>query len=407
MTIAELRGKLSSEVTQKEDLLTSSVFGTLKNIDRQVGLGGFLNLVGIELAPDELENAEFRFWEKMLDRTEPDVSIRTASTLIFVEAKYLSSLGADPTQLQREFERGRELIQPAQAFHLITVTTDAACPDVLKSFCETLEPHDASNVHWTSWQMIAQLMEQVCGDQRIDVVSRRCAEDLCQLFEHKSLRGFRGFAMFTNANRNSQMIRQQKAFAGEVANLIVELRAILKEQNIVPLRSSRNMIERDGRSMSMDAPNDWVLTYYAYPMVDARWAEQGLGDASLVLKIFLDTAELGILCAVWTDRNTPDDLHQMAESDAAGWCSDFRDDYFGELLFLEDAPVQQSDALTKWGDCLAAYQKYPLSNFQDRSSVEMIAKEIVRFRDMVPLLVEWIVANQDNLLDTGEDELSA
>jgi hypothetical protein len=396
-------------VTQKEDLLTSSVFGTFKNIDRQVGLGGFLNLVGIELAPDELENAEFRFWEKMIDRTEPDVSIRTASTLIFVEAKYLSPLGADPTQLQREFERGRELIQPGQAFHLIAVTTDAAYPGVLKSFCEALEPHDAGNVHWTSWQMIAQLMEQVCSDQQIDVVSRRYAEDLWQLFGHKNLRGFRGFTMLTSADRSSQTIRQQKAFAGEVADLIVELRAILKERDIVPLRSSRNMIERDGRSMSMDAPNDWVLTYYAYPMVDKRWAEQGLGDASLVLKIFLDTAELGILCAVQTDRNIPGGLHRMTERDAIAWCSSFSDVDFGELPFLEGAPLQEGDTLVEWGgkDWLAVYQKYPLSNFQDRSSVEMIAKEIVRFRDMVPLLVEWIVANQDNLLGTGEDELSA
>ncbi|MHA2380884.1 MAG: hypothetical protein ACXADS_16555 [Candidatus Thorarchaeota archaeon] len=405
MTIAELRGKLSSEVTRKEDLLTSSVFGTLKNIDRQVGLGGFLNLVGIELAPDELENAEFRFWEKMPDRTEPDVSIRTASTLIFIEAKYLGSLGADPTQLRREFERGRELAQPGLTFHLIAVTAGPVRPDTLESFCETLSPQDRSKVHWVSWQMIALLMEQVLSDQRTDVVSRRCAEDLYRLLEHKNLRGFRGFTMLTDADL-SQIVSQQEAFAGEVANLIVELRAILKDQGIIPLRSRRNMIERDGRSMSVDAPKDWVLTYYAYPMVDTRWAEQGLSDASLILKIFLDTAELGILCAVQMDRNTPGDLHQMAESDAVGWCSDFRDDYFGELPFLEGAPVQQSDALAEWGGWLAAYQKYPLSSFQDRSSVEMIAKEVIRFRDMVPLLVEWIIANQDNLLNTGENGLS-
>ena len=65
--------------------------------------------------------------------------------------------------------------------------------------------------------------------------------------------------MLTDADL-SQIVSQQEAFAGEVANLIVELRAILKDQGIIPLRSRRNMIERDGRSMSMDAPKDWVLT---------------------------------------------------------------------------------------------------------------------------------------------------
>jgi len=395
-------------MTRKEDLLTSDVFGTLKNIDRRVGLGGFLNLIGIELAPDELENAEFHFWEKMPDRTEPDVSIRMASTLIFIEAKYLTPLGTDPTQLRREFERGRELIQPGQTFHLIAVTADVACPDALESFRKTVETHDAGNVHWTSWQMIAQLMEQVCSDQRIDVVSRRCAKDLYQLFEHKNLRGFGGFTMFTNADRNSQMILQQKAFAGEVANLIAELQAILKDQGVVPLRSSRNRIERDGRSMSMGAPEDWVLTYYAYPMVDKRWAEQGLSDSSLVLKIFLDTAELGILCAVKMDRTQPDNLHRMKENDAAWWCVAFKESRCKEPPFRDGAPIEEGDTLVEWRTTgwLAAYQKYPLSKFQDRSSVEMIAKEVVRFRDMVPLLVEWIVANQDNLLNTGENGLS-
>jgi hypothetical protein len=133
------------------------------------------------------------------------------------------------------------------------------------------------------------------------------------------------------------------------------------------------MIERDGRSMSMGAPEDWALTYYAYPMVDKRRAEQGLSDASLVLKIFLDTAELGILCAVQTDRNTPD-KYRMTESDASDWCSSFGDDDFGELPFLEGAPVQEGDTLVDWGEgWLAAYQRYPLSDFQERSSVEMIA----------------------------------
>jgi hypothetical protein len=39
--------------------------------------------------------------------------------------------------------------------------------------------------------------------------------------------------------------------------------------------------------------------------------------------------------------------------------------------------------------------------------VEIIAKEVIRFCGMVPLLVEWIIANQDNLLNTGENGLSA
>jgi len=146
------------------------------------------------------------------------------------------------------------------------------------------------------------------------------------------------------------------------------------------------MIERDGRSMSMGAPEDWALTYYAYPMVDKRRAEQGLS-----------------VCAVQTDRNTPD-KYRMTESDASDWCSSFGDDDFGELPFLEGAPVQGGDTLVDWGEgWLAAYQRYPLSDFQERSSVEMIAKEAVRFRDMVPLLVEWIVANRDSLLSTIED----
>jgi len=403
MTIAELRGKLSPETTRQEDLLTSDVFGALKNVDRQAGLGGFLKLAGIELAADELATAEFSFWERMADRTEPDVIVRTASALLLIEAKYLSALGADRTQLRRELDGGKKLARPGQSLHLIAVTVDPACPDALDAFRQTLEPEEATRVHWTSWQQIAELMESICSDPEVDIVSRRYIEDLCRLFDRKNLRGFRGFTMLIDADQNAQLLSRQKAFAAKVANLIAGLRGILQDQNVVPLRSGRNMIERDGRSMSLEAAGDWVTTYYAYPMVDVNWTQQGLADASLVLKVFLDTAELGILGAIQLDRRSPQDLHRMVDNDAAGWCEGFREERFRELPFSEDAPVERDDVLVEWGEGrLAVYRKYPLCDFQDRPSIQILANQVIRFRDMMLQLAEWVTIHQDRFVEDDE-----
>lgn len=95
---AENNGKLvpdGSEHERAEDVLTSTVWGTLF-------LTGAWDLViewlkaardeqgrGVDLGPSDDEPPWFRFWPR-LGRVEPDLLLRLGSTLVLIEAKYLS-----------------------------------------------------------------------------------------------------------------------------------------------------------------------------------------------------------------------------------------------------------------------------------------------------------------------------
>jgi len=146
MIMAELRGK-AAKVLQSEDVLTSNVFGTLKNIDRRLGLKGFLQLLDIDLDDEELEKAEFSFWEKFEDCTEPDLIIRTPSHFILIEAKYAAVLVLE--QLECEFRGGKGLARREKRdFHLVAVTAHFAMPDLLSNFRGSLSKEDRSRVKW-------------------------------------------------------------------------------------------------------------------------------------------------------------------------------------------------------------------------------------------------------------------
>ena len=75
MYIAELRGKLSRDQENKEDLLTSNVFSFLKYAPREVFLFEYINYLGISITKEDARSAKFLFWTTYSDLTEPDVVI--------------------------------------------------------------------------------------------------------------------------------------------------------------------------------------------------------------------------------------------------------------------------------------------------------------------------------------------
>lgn len=54
MYIAEIKGKLPTQLSRSENILTSNVFSFLKYADRKVYLKGFLNELGITPSKDLL-----------------------------------------------------------------------------------------------------------------------------------------------------------------------------------------------------------------------------------------------------------------------------------------------------------------------------------------------------------------
>jgi len=80
MYLAELHGKLSSKTERLEDILTSNVFSFFKYSDRTIFLRRYLKMLGFSVSSEEASEAEFVFWPRYEENTEPDLVIRVGVT---------------------------------------------------------------------------------------------------------------------------------------------------------------------------------------------------------------------------------------------------------------------------------------------------------------------------------------
>ena len=193
---AELRGKLPSEMEDMEDVLTSNVFSFFKYSRRKTFLRGYLRSLGFDVSQEEAEEAEFLFWPRFKDRTEPDLVLVAGRYYFLVEAKYFSGFGVETAkteaQLVREIKEGeKEARRMGKEFVLIAITSahysEADKSVVVPSGC-------VQWVKWTQWQSVASFVERALESTRdISQGEREFAHDLYQLLDKKNLRGFRGF----------------------------------------------------------------------------------------------------------------------------------------------------------------------------------------------------------------------
>ncbi|MEI6078351.1 MAG: hypothetical protein WCS94_22420 [Verrucomicrobiota bacterium] len=215
---AELKGKLPSSVSDREDVLTSNVFSFLKYSHRQTYLRNFLRLVGLNTPNSELHRVKFEFWPNYEDGTQPDVIIETDNCYLLVEAKYFSGVaeenGNPAGQLIREFETGAmEARNRAKSFRLLLLTDDATRPSRLLA---RMPASHQKKTSWTNWQAIAQMISDVLDDMGAAAPDHGFAIDLYELLDYKHLRGFKTFAQancIPGHPKNSQIF-----FAAETAS---------------------------------------------------------------------------------------------------------------------------------------------------------------------------------------------
>jgi hypothetical protein len=201
MIQAELRGKVPSRLEDAEDLLTSNVFSFFKYADRKLYFKSFLNELDI-LAPDNsLKDAEFRFWPRYDDCTEPDLVLLVAGFYVLIEAKHLSSFGEATAekgcQIVREFEGGlNEAASLGKEFRYVAITSHYNKPTHLFAHL----PVEIRNaMRWTNWQSVARLLLNILEnvDSPADALF---AEDLYNLLDKKKLRGFLPFNRIYHEN---------------------------------------------------------------------------------------------------------------------------------------------------------------------------------------------------------------
>lgn len=223
MLMALLRGKLSREQENMEDILTSNVFGMLKYLPPEIGLLPFL-AKGETIEEDrplaQLANsasgsmAAYCFWPRLEEAgcrfCEPDVLLRVdgqaGKHLVLVEAKYRSGkssfaddsgsgdcttgsgepLNARPTlvpgqrdepskdQLAKEWCNLASLARregPNCKPWLVYLTADFGCPreSLDESFSPTRDADIRKSVLWLSWRHLWRIVSnkgesEICRD---------------------------------------------------------------------------------------------------------------------------------------------------------------------------------------------------------------------------------------------------
>lgn len=300
MLIAELHGKLPLDAMRSEDVLTSNVFGIMKNCDRNIFLKPWLESIGIKIGSNDIEQANFSFWPSFEGGTEPDVVIEMASYFIVIEAKYLSNLGDDETQLSREIIQGSKEAGDKE-FYLVCITSDFDYPETL-----TKEKQQHSkNIVWTSWQKLFIFLVDTLKKEQ-DNYTTRWLRDLKDLLEYKGFMGFTGFKGIYNGEFMSfqQYVGKLKLINEQFSNLVLELDSELKKLDFKHLIETKIRIERNGTSRSLELPDSWITTYYGF-----AWTEKNpkptLNDVVYFLKLWFnsDTPRLWIGTFIFSNRN--------------------------------------------------------------------------------------------------------
>lgn len=198
MYMAELRGKLSEKTEKQEDILTSNVFSFFKYSNRQVFLKGFLERflgdVGVIVSDSDVENAEFQFWPKYADHTEPDLVIIVGNQYILIEAKFHSSFEwakeIEQSQLLREIRGGySEAHNLDKEFCLVALTADYIYKP--QNYQHIIEELASIRFKWINWQQIHDYLLERIEDVTLASTTRLFCQDLCDLLDKKNLRPYR------------------------------------------------------------------------------------------------------------------------------------------------------------------------------------------------------------------------
>lgn len=203
MYLAELHGKLPSRIERMEDILTSNVFSFFKYSDREIFLKGYLNKLGFDISNQEANEAEFIFWPRFEENTEPDLVIIVGDYYLLIEAKYFSGFAEETkktkAQLLREIEGGKlEAKNYGKDFRLIAITAD----HYYKEYKFEIIPSDfIPRFKWSNWQSVSSFLYNILESSRnIKKQERDFALDLYNLLDKKNLRDFQGLNSLYNVS---------------------------------------------------------------------------------------------------------------------------------------------------------------------------------------------------------------
>ena len=213
--IEEIHGKISttgSNLSDRlEDKLTGDIFGSLRYLPFDLGLGPILSAARITELSELIEkgglhSCQVSFWPYH-PLGELDVRIDLDHAVIGIEVKYQSPLSSDDdadysngtdeelekvsvNQLYRESKIVRELAEPDKKAFLILVACDSECESIVSDVKARNLIENGVELGRISWQEILLTLEK---QQSSDPLHNCVLGDMVALLKHQGFERFHGF----------------------------------------------------------------------------------------------------------------------------------------------------------------------------------------------------------------------
>ena len=208
---AQIHSKLSTQISELEDVLTSDVFSFFYYSNRQVFLYDFLIKIGLSISKHDSLLAEFQFWPRYEEHTEPDLVIIVGDYYLLIEAKFKSDFGKGTSktkpQLIREIEAGiAEAKNIDKKFVLLAITKD---PYKITDKFVSVQKDKNLIINWFSWQKISELLiDLLNSDEPIDTRDRLFATDLLAALDKKNLRKYQSLQKVLKNKKTLNPVKQ-------------------------------------------------------------------------------------------------------------------------------------------------------------------------------------------------------
>jgi hypothetical protein len=218
MIEAEIKGKVP-EVQNKEDILTSNVFGLLKYLNqrdlilqilyqaRTLSGKSFLDSVDFSL---EKYIPKFYFWKQIVGYGEPDLIIKfekedDSALLLCIEVKYYSSKSGegDDDQLLRYFRGMTKFANLSESNFLgvIYLTKYPSRKEIAESLNHIQNKGDIAaedKLFQLKWTQITEAIESY-DKRQLGTVEKMILKDLINYLKYKNLIGFSKFSFQSEA----------------------------------------------------------------------------------------------------------------------------------------------------------------------------------------------------------------
>ena len=214
--LAELHGKLSANgsfTDRLEDQLTGDIFGALRYLPFELGMGPLLSASSLPALRAYLERHgpqgywadRFHFWPRH-PLGELDALLELDGALVGIEVKYRSGLSSGD-QLEREGAILRDLAGQSRKAVLVFMAGEDACVEL----CQGVTLSSGVPLAWVSWQRILTVFEGISTNNPFQ---RQILRDMSALLRRKGFDRFQGFPLQGPAVRRGAFFSYQWNRAG-------------------------------------------------------------------------------------------------------------------------------------------------------------------------------------------------